>query len=108
MLPLSGMSKTEKREKAEAMLLRLGLENAQNKLPAELSGGMKQRVSLARAFLSPHDLLILDEPFRGLDDGNKSIVIDLIRLEAKHSPVLLVTHDPSDVDSLCGNRILLG
>lgn len=108
MLPLSGMPKNKKREKAEAMLLHLGLENAQNKHPAELSGGMQQRVSLARAFLSPHDLLILDEPFRGLDEGNKAIIIDLIRRESAHSPILLVTHDLSDVDSVSGNRILLG
>lgn len=108
MLSLSGTSKNEKREKAEAMLLYLGLKNAQNKRPAELSGGMQQRVSLIRAFLSQHDFLILDEPFRGLDDGNKALVTDLIRRESERSPVLLVTHDLSDVDSLNGNRILLG
>ncbi len=107
MLVLSGIPKKEKREKADALLTRLGLGDALKKRPSELSGGMQQRVSLARAFLLPHDMLILDEPFRGLDDENKSVVMDLIREEAARLPVLLVTHDKSDADALSASVILL-
>ena len=99
-LVLSGISEKEKSEIAKQMLSQLGLGDALKKLPSELSGGMQQRVSLARAFVSPHTLLILDEPFRGLDEENKKTVAALIRAFGENRPVLLVTHDETDVDSL--------
>ena len=64
---LKGIPKKEKLRQADEMLKDLGIADAAEKLPAELSGGMQQRVSLARAFLCVGELLILDEPFRGLD-----------------------------------------
>ncbi|MBO5269757.1 MAG: ABC transporter ATP-binding protein [Clostridia bacterium] len=103
--PLSGMPRKEKRAAALAMLTSLGLKDAAEKRPHELSGGMQQRVSLARAFLSPHDLLILDEPFRGLDEANKQNVIELIRRETV--PVLLVTHDPANAEALGATVVTL-
>lgn len=107
-LVLSGISDTEKKRLSIEMLTSLGLGDALDKLPSELSGGMQQRVSLARAFVAPHDFLILDEPFRGLDDKNKVVVIDLIREEAEKHPVLLVTHDKSDVEALGAVTVTLG
>lgn len=104
---LTGLSQTEKRDKAREILTSLGLGNAFGKLPRELSGGMQQRVSLARAFIAPHELLILDEPFRGLDEGNKARVIGLIRKEAERCPVLLVTHDVSDIEALNAETVSL-
>lgn len=104
---LTGLPNTEKRAKARKVLISLGLGDALDKHPAELSGGMQQRVSLARAFASPHDFLILDEPFRGLDDENKAVVIDLIRAEAMKLPVLLVTHDKTDAEALDAVTITL-
>ena len=92
--------KREKRRAAREILTYLGLGDALGKRPDELSGGMQQRVSLARAFLAPHTLLILDEPFRGLDAENKRTVLDMIREEAARLPVILVTHDESDVAAL--------
>ena len=104
---LTGLSQKEKRDKAREILMSLGLGNAFGKLPRELSGGMQQRVSLARAFIAPHELLILDEPFRGLDEGNKGRVIGLIRKEAERCPVLLVTHDVSDIEALNAETVSL-
>ena len=107
MIALSKIPKAEARDKVADLFSYFGLSDARKKHPEELSGGMQQRVSLIRAFLAPHELLILDEPFRGLDEENKALVIDLIRREAAHSPVLLVTHDHSDVDTLGSYRIVL-
>jgi len=104
---LHGVPKEEKRARAREMLTLLGLTDAYGKYPAELSGGMQQRVSLARAFLAPHDFLILDEPFRGLDDENRATVLGMIAELAQDSPVLLVTHDRSDVEALGAKAIRL-
>ena len=100
MLVLSGLPKAEKRKCAREMLTSLGLSDALKKRPSQLSGGMQQRVSLARAFVSPHDFLILDEPFRGLDEDNKAVVTEMIRTLAESCPILLITHDKSDADAL--------
>lgn len=104
---LSGRSRTEKQQHAREMLAALGLSEALNKRPAELSGGMQQRVSLARAFLAPHDFLVLDEPFRGLDEDNKATVLRMIEEIAAICPVLLVTHDKSDAEALGAEIITL-
>ena len=99
-LVLSDLPQKEKNRVAADMLSALGLGDALKKRPAELSGGMQQRVSLARAFVAPHTLLVLDEPFRGLDDANKQTVTEMIRAFAKKRPVILVTHDPGDAVAL--------
>jgi len=104
---LSAVSHPEKLRIAKEKLTALGLSEALNKFPAELSGGMQQRVSLARAFAAPHDLLILDEPFRGLDEENKHTVLSLIRAEAETVPVILITHDPDDIDALNAAKVLI-
>ena len=90
---LKGIHKSQKRKITDAMLNDLGIAEAAEKHPSELSGGMQQRVSLARAFLASGELLILDEPFRGLDEDNKQNVSALIRRESLRRRVLLVTHD---------------
>lgn len=93
---LSGQPRKSKLQTARAILSDLGLAEALQKYPSELSGGMRQRVSLARAFAAPHDFLILDEPFRGLDSGNRQTVFQKIRLFAETRPILLVTHDEDE------------
>ena len=62
----------------------------------EFSGGMKRRLALARALLAPFDVLLLDEPFTGLDQANRDRALAAIRETAGDRPVLLVTHDPAD------------
>ena len=74
-------------------------------LPAEsltrpvstLSGGMKRRCALARALLSPSEILILDEPFTGLDEDTKKQAVQFIETWQKGRPLLFSTHDPKDV-----------
>ena len=71
-----------------------------SKYPHELSGGMKQRISIARALSFTPDLLLLDEPFRGLDAETKEKVSALILEETKGKTLLFVTHDEADL-ALC-------
>ena len=73
----------------------------------ELSGGMKRRVALVRAVLSKGELLILDEPFKGLDDDTREDVTKYL-LEGKNNrTVIMVTHDPEEVKMLGGRLISL-
>lgn len=73
-----------------------------NKLPRELSGGMARRVAIARALAFSHDILILDEPFKGLDEKTRSKVIDFIKEQEAEKTVLLVTHDREEILLLGG------
>ena len=75
---------------AERRLAALGLGAALEKKPAELSGGMKRRVAIARALAFGGDLLLLDEPFTGLDDEAKRLCAQALLAENK--PIVLVTH----------------
>ncbi len=65
-----------------------------------LSGGMKRRVAIARAVLAPGKVLILDEPFTGLDRDTKAIVLDYLKANTKDRTMIFVTHDPEERDLL--------
>lgn len=67
--------------------------------PRELSGGMKQRVSLARAFVNSSEILLLDEPTKELDPLNKAKVIEEIKRQANARLIIMVTHDPKDAEA---------
>lgn len=79
----------------EAMkwLKRVGLENAPDKYPHELSGGMRQRAALARALAFNGDLLLLDEPLASLDEASANQMLELIQQYAVDKTVVLVTHN---------------
>ena len=62
----------------------------------ELSGGMKRRVAIARAVLAEGDLLVLDEPFKGLDEGTRRLVADEVKRRTAGRTVVMVTHDPAE------------
>ena len=81
---------------ATEWLARVGLEGETNTYPAALSGGMRQRVALARALCTNADLLLLDEPFRGMDEDLHARMRDLIHTCRLGKTTVIVTHDPSD------------
>ena len=82
---------------AKEWLARVGLAEDADRYPAELSGGMQQRVALARALCTDADLLLLDEPFRGLDAQLHEQMRDLVRSVRHGKTTVLVTHDESDL-----------
>ena len=85
---------------ANVLLTELGLGDAGGRPVREFSGGMKRRLALARALLAPSDALALDEPFTGLDGENRARCQACVRRAGEEKPVLLVTHDPLDVQAL--------
>lgn len=86
------------REKALLSLKQMGLGDAADKYPRELSGGMQQRVALARAMAVNADLLILDEPFKAMDETLRREVIDLVGQTP--GAILLVTHEEEEAKAL--------
>ena len=83
------------RERAKELLSELGFSDAEMSLaPHELSGGMKQRVSLARAIARSTPLLLLDEPTKELDPDNRAIVAQIISELSEKACIVVVTHDP--------------
>ena len=94
------------RELTFTWLERLNMAQQADQYPAELSGGMKRRIALARALVFDCDLLLLDEPFQGLDDLLKSGLYLWIRQAAETKPVMLVSHDWAEISRLA-DRIYL-
>ena len=92
-------------EQARAWLARVGLEDAGGLYPDELSGGMRRRVSLARALGHGSDVLALDEPLRELDAPTADRLLALIDQSLGRRLLILVTHDRSQAERL-GCRIL--
>ncbi|HIY06621.1 MAG TPA: ATP-binding cassette domain-containing protein [Candidatus Evtepia faecigallinarum] len=88
------------RQEAARHLTALGLKDSLSLPVRALSGGMKRRVAIARAVLAPGELIILDEPFTGLDQGTKAIVLDYLKAHTQGRTLLLVTHAPEERDAL--------
>ena len=100
--------KAEAREKAEHYLELVGLADFSRYYPAELSGGMRQRVSIARAFAYPADIILMDEPFQALDLGLKMSLTELFtKLWVEDSrTAVFVTHDINEAIML-GDEIFV-
>src|SRR2546426_7561965 len=96
------------RAHAQKFIDLVGLTGAEHKRPAELSGGMKQRVGIARAFAIQPKMLLLDEPFGALDALTRGTIQDEVEriCAATHQTVLMITHDV-DVAILLADRIML-
>jgi nitrate/nitrite transport system ATP-binding protein len=102
------LGNAELREKTEQALRMVHLEHAMQNFPYEISGGMKQRVGIARALAAEPEVLLMDEPFGALDALTRSSLQDeLVRiLEATRSTVVMVTHD-IDEAILLSDRIVM-
>lgn len=93
MTSLQNVAAVSDEEKARALLNKLNMSDAMHVKARALSGGQKQRVSLARAFAYSDDIVLLDEPFTGLDEQNKQ---SAARLIGTAKLAVIVSHDPSD------------
>lgn len=102
------INKSEMEDKIRHYLGLVGLEQAIDKMPSELSGGMKQRVGIARAFSIEPKMLLMDEPFGALDALTRGIIQDeLVKIvEETHQTVFMITHD-IDEAILLADRIFL-
>lgn len=101
-------SKAELKERVRAAMALVGLSHAEHKLPGEISGGMKQRVGIARALAMEPKVLLMDEPFGALDALTRAHLQDeLIKIVAStHSTVMMVTHDVDEA-VLLSDRIVM-
>lgn len=93
-LTISGIGKTERRERAKEALEKVGLGEQVEKRPNQLSGGQMQRVAIARALVNDPDILLADEPTGALDSDTSVQVMDLLREVAQDRLVVMVTHNP--------------
>ncbi|MGN0773824.1 MAG: ATP-binding cassette domain-containing protein [Candidatus Ventricola sp.] len=90
---------------AQAWLERVGLGGEGDSYPASLSGGMMRRAALARALAFDANVLLMDEPFRALDEATHAQMRALVREAAKGKLLILVTHDEADADGMTVVRI---
>lgn len=101
-------SRQQVREHSERYLRMVGLTDAMHRKPSQLSGGMRQRVSIARAFATRPELLLLDEPFGALDALTRGVIQDeLVKIwEETQQTVFMITHDVDEA-ILLSDRIFL-
>jgi len=104
---LLGINKTlkdssEEVEKVQAILKEVGLEAHEHKLASELSGGQQKRVALARVLMRREPILLLDEPFSGLDDATRIEMLELVeKITQEHQlHAIMVTHDLDDCERI--------
>ena len=102
------MHKEEIAEIINNYLELVGLEEYKNYYPKDLSGGMKQRINILRAFIYPSKILIMDEPFKSLDMDNKRIIMDFFKelMKIEKRTCIMVTHDIEDALVL-GDKIVI-
>ena len=96
-LPLTyrGMKSSERKQRAEAALERVGMAHRAKHLPSQLSGGQQQRVAVARAVVGDPLILLADEPTGNLDSKSGEAVMDLLKeLHTSGATICMVTHDP--------------
>lgn len=97
-LKLQGVAKAERRKVSDSILKSVGLAEFAERYPKDLSGGMKQRVAIARTLVNKPRVVLMDEPFGALDPqtrwGMQSLLLDISR--AENNTILFVTHDVSE------------
>ena len=108
-LELSGTPRTAARDRAREALQRVGLGDAWLARPAQLSGGMAMRASLARALVTDPRLLLLDEPFASLDEiTRRALADDVLAIWARHHPaIVFVTHNVEEAVYMASRVIVV-
>ena len=103
------MTNGERRDRVSELLSRVGMDEAREKMPADLSGGMKKRVGLARALALDPEIMLLDEPTAGLDPIAASEINDLIRELQRERNIssIVVTHDMRSVEKVADRVAML-
>jgi NitT/TauT family transport system ATP-binding protein len=107
-LEVAGMSKAERIERARHFINLVGLDGFEKRYPAELSGGMRQRVAIARTLASEPKILLMDEPFGALDEQTRLLLGDKV-LQIQHElkqTCLLITHNITEAVQLA-DRVLV-
>jgi len=107
-LQLRGLGRVDRRSRARDLLAEVGLEGYEDHLPRELSGGMRQRVQLARTLAMEPRVLLMDEPFGALDAQTRSSMQHLLAEVARRhrSTIVFVTHDVDEA-ILVGDRVVV-
>lgn len=108
-LELAGVPKNERRAKGEELLKLVGLEPFANHYPNQLSGGMQQRVNVARALAIEPSLMLLDEPFGALDAQTREFMqLELLRIwKATNQTIVFVTHDIAEAVYLSDHVVVM-
>jgi NitT/TauT family transport system ATP-binding protein len=103
-----GLSRADQVAKAQSYLSAVGLDDFENRYPHELSGGMRQRVSLIRVLANDPEILLMDEPFAALDaQTRKDLQRELVRLwQESHKTILFITHNVEEAVFL-GDRVVV-
>lgn len=104
-LTLSGVSKTERRQRAKDALVKVGLGDQLKKKPNQMSGGQMQRVAIARALVNEPDILLADEPTGALDSETSVQIMELLKEISKDKLIIMVTHNPELAEKY-SNRII--
>jgi NitT/TauT family transport system ATP-binding protein len=107
-LKLRGVGRSERRERAQLWVKKVGLEGSEDKFPSELSGGMQQRVALAATLILGPRILLMDEPFGALDPGIRLRMQELLMelWKEQQATVFLVTHSVEEAVYL-GDRVFV-
>ncbi|MBQ8726403.1 MAG: ABC transporter ATP-binding protein/permease [Clostridia bacterium] len=104
-LTLSGIGKEERKQRAKAVLEKVGLGNKINSKPNQLSGGQMQRVAIARALINDPEILLADEPTGALDSKTSVQIMELLKEISKDRLIIMVTHNP-DIAEAYSTRII--